>query len=108
MFGVAVCCSRRSNFARTSRGGGHDDGSCYGAEHHIAYCLAPPVIVEVPFHDPPVRRTGWLRLVSSTLIMHACMYLVAEISVRSTKLDAETRLALQQEKEALETKLLEV
>ena len=49
---------------------------------------------------------GYVLYVVGTLCMTFVLLLIT--SLDSTKLDAEKRLALQQEKQALETKLLEV
>lgn len=61
--------------------------------------------MEISSHDPALRWSRGLCLVS----LHQCLaphkYLT---KIASTKLDAEKRLAMQEEKQALETKLQEV
>jgi len=60
--------------------------------------------MEIPFDDPALRRTGGICVVSGCIIC-GLKLLTARGSV---KLDAEKRLALQEEKQALEAKLLDV
>ncbi|OBZ79919.1 ATP-binding cassette sub-family D member 2 [Grifola frondosa] len=72
-----LCLTRRRPwFPRIGR---HDDGARYAARNHPSYRLAPSVAVEVPLDDPQYDGQGGYVF---------------------TKLDAEKRLALQQEKEA--------
>ena len=61
--------------------------------------------MEVPRDDPALRRTRWLCIVSLRLLG---LCTSTQRVACSTKLDAEKRLALQDEKQALETRLLEV
>ena len=60
--------------------------------------------MEVPRHDLALRRSGGIRIVDLILIRVVALAYVTS----STQLDAEKRLALQEEKQALEAKLLEV
>ena len=61
--------------------------------------------MEVSPYDPALRRSRGLCFVS----LHQCLALRMHLTkIVSTKLDAEKRLAMQEEKQALETKLQEV
>lgn len=61
--------------------------------------------MEVPRHDLALRWSGGIRVVGLILIRVVALVLTVTCS---TQLDAEKRLALQEEKQALEAKLLEV
>jgi hypothetical protein len=103
----AVRDPRRGDVTRTPRDGGFDDVTCYTAWNHATDCVAPPLAVEVPCDHLALRRTRRLYFVSNTSIRFRAKFRLISRSY-STKLDAEKRLALQEEKQALETKLLEV
>ena len=60
--------------------------------------------MEIPCDDLALRRAGWICLVGYFL----AVFPVINDTGFSTKLDAEKRLALQEEKQALEAKLLDV
>jgi len=61
--------------------------------------------MEVSPFDPALRWSGGLCLVS----LHRCFVPRKQLTkIVSTKLDAEKRLAMQEEKQTLETKLQEV
>lgn len=109
--GCVVCGAGRGDVAGPAGHGGHDDGARDPSGHHAPHGVPPPVAVEVPLDDPAVRRPGRIRLVStftSFLLSSKLTSRDAVLWISSTKLDAEKRLALQQEKEALDLKLLEV
>jgi len=61
--------------------------------------------MEVPPHDSTLRRSRGLCLVSLQQFLVVWKHLT---TIASTKLDAEKRLAMQEEKQTLETKLQEV
>lgn len=61
--------------------------------------------MEVPPYDPTLRWSRGLCIVSLHWYLAVQKHLTA---ITSTKLDAEKRLAMQEEKQSLETKLQEV
>ena len=66
-FGTLVRRARRGDLARTPRHGGHDDGARDSAWDYAPHGLAPSFAVEVSLHDPPVRRSRRICLVSWSL-----------------------------------------
>lgn len=105
VFWSLVCDSGRGDVSGANGNGRVDDGTCYYVGHYSAYCISPTLAVEVSCFDPALWRPGRLRLVSFLLLWEALRFLKRWYS---TKLNAEERLALQEEKQSLEAKLLEV
>lgn len=94
----------RSNVSGTNRDRRNDDGICWEIKHYTPHSFPPPVFVEISRPDSALRRTRRICLVGLNQIMCFNFYLMTS----STKLDAEKRLTLQEEKQTLETRLLQV
>ena len=102
----SVCRLGRSDVVGANRNRGPDDGICNPTRHYIADCVSSTITLEVPHIYFALWWSGWLCFVCLVLFLNFWCFLPWVQC--STKLDAEKRLELQEEKQALETKLLEV
>ena len=103
-FHCLVRSSRRGNLTRTSRHGRPHDGLRNQTRHHTFDRVASFLTLEIPLNDSPLRWTRWIHIVGTVYIRRQ----YPADRKHSTKLDAEKRLALQEEKQVLEAKLLDV